>query len=297
MTPQVAAVFETLGSPPHPARYCVWSEPATSAPTALIVYVHPFGEEMNKSRRMAALQSRAFACVGAAVLQVDLLGCGDSAGDTGDATWAAWVDDVVAAARSVVGRFQSKWPGRDVPPLWLWGLRAGCLLAAEAAQRLATPCHFLFWQPALAGKSVLQQFLRLQSMGAAIGKTGASAKESARTALAAGRSANVAGYTLHPALASGFERARLTPAAHPGHVLWMDVSTTATTEIPPAAQAARAAWEDAGHELRAVAVIGPSFWQTTDIEEAPALISATLAGWTACAAASPLVRSVSRAAA
>jgi len=43
---------------------------------------------MNKSRRMVALQARALAGRGFAVLQMDALGCGDSAGDMQDATWA-----------------------------------------------------------------------------------------------------------------------------------------------------------------------------------------------------------------
>jgi len=67
-------------------------EPATKQRGA-VVYVHPFGEELNKSRRMAALQARAMASAGYSVLQIDLLGCGDSTGDFGDATWEAWLAD------------------------------------------------------------------------------------------------------------------------------------------------------------------------------------------------------------
>ena len=49
-----------------------------------VLYVHPLAEEMNKSRRMAALQARALAASGWVVLQVDLFGCGDSDGDFGN---------------------------------------------------------------------------------------------------------------------------------------------------------------------------------------------------------------------
>ncbi len=69
-----------------------------------VVYVHPFAEEMNKSRRMAALQSRALAAAGFAVLQIDLLGCGDSSGDFGDASWDEWIDDVLLAVRWLRGQ-------------------------------------------------------------------------------------------------------------------------------------------------------------------------------------------------
>src|ERR1700750_2791898 len=85
-------------------RLCVLHGPQGDAVLGAMVYVHPFAEEMNKSRRMAALQARAFARAGHAVLQIDLLGCGDSSGDSGDATWEAWVDDVVRACAWIVDR-------------------------------------------------------------------------------------------------------------------------------------------------------------------------------------------------
>src|SRR5882672_8203208 len=76
---------------PEPAR-------PTHSPRGAVLYVHPFAEEMNKSRRMAALQSRALSAAGFAVLQLDLFGCGDSSGEFGDATWDDWVADIVEAA-------------------------------------------------------------------------------------------------------------------------------------------------------------------------------------------------------
>src|SRR5438105_15187960 len=107
-------------------RLCIYHPPAGQVRGAL-VYVHPLAEEMNKSRRMAALQSRALAEAGYAVLQIDLLGCGDSSGDFSDATWQAWVSDVVQACHWVHARARA--------PLWLWGVRVGCLVIAEAARQ------------------------------------------------------------------------------------------------------------------------------------------------------------------
>ncbi|MEP6965262.1 MAG: hydrolase 2, exosortase A system-associated, partial [Polaromonas sp.] len=117
---------------------------------------------MNKSRRMAALQARALAGAGFDVLQIDLLGCGDSSGDFGDATWQSWVSDVVQACHWLQNRSDMHDAGSTPAQLWLWGLRAGCLLAVEAARQLKRPCNFLFWQPPASGKTLLQQFLRLK---------------------------------------------------------------------------------------------------------------------------------------
>ena len=72
-------------------RFCLYHAPrAEKECRGAFIYVHPFGEEMNKSRRMAALQARAFAAMGFGVLQIDLFGCGDSSGDFSDARWDIW---------------------------------------------------------------------------------------------------------------------------------------------------------------------------------------------------------------
>ena len=118
-------------------RFCLHHAPANPlAPArASVVFVHGFAEEMNKSRRMVALQARALAAAQCAVLQIDLLGCGDSAGLLSDATWDDWVTDVVEACL---------WLQQQHPvPVWLWGLRAGCLVAVDAARKLSQPCNFL----------------------------------------------------------------------------------------------------------------------------------------------------------
>src|ERR1043165_721388 len=98
-------------------RFALYHRPHAGPPRGLIVYIHPFAEEMNKSRRMAALQSRALAADGFAGLQMDLLGCGDSAGDFGDATWSRWVDDVIGACRWLRKHHEPPL-GEVAPRLW-----------------------------------------------------------------------------------------------------------------------------------------------------------------------------------
>src|SRR6218665_17582 len=100
-------------------RYCIHPPAQGSVKRGQMLYLHPFAEEMNKTRRMAALQARALAQAGFEVLQLDLLGCGDSAGDFGDASWQGWLDDVHLACAWLQSQPRPA-------PLWLWGLRAGC---------------------------------------------------------------------------------------------------------------------------------------------------------------------------
>ena len=154
-------------------RFTIFHPPGREPLLGRVVQVHAFGEEMNKSRRMVAQQARALARAGFAVFQIDLFGCGDSAGDFGEATWQRWLDDVVWAARHLRQRMAQASVSVPPTPLWLWGHRAGALLAVEAAVRLGEeePCHLLLWQPTLAGRSTVQQFLRLK-MAAGLARAG-----------------------------------------------------------------------------------------------------------------------------
>jgi exosortase A-associated hydrolase 2 len=239
-----------------------------------VLYVHPFAEEMNKTRRMAALQSRALAAAGFGVLQIDLKGCGDSSGEFGDATWADWLDDIDTGVRWL--------RDRSAAPLTLWGLRAGCLLLAEAALRWPDEaCNFVFWQPTPNGAGVLRQFLRHAAAAAFLDGGGKGVVDRLRRQLSDGEAVEVGGYRVHPALAAGLELARLPVPPRLGRVSWLDVSAVATdSESVPAlntasAQAA-AAWREAASHFDARVIAGPPFWQTSEIEIAPALIEATL---------------------
>jgi len=250
-------------------RLCLLHSPAT-APRGLVVYLHPWAEEMNKARRMASLQARALAEAGFAVLQIDLRGCGDSSDSWADTRWSDWVDDAVLA----VATLRQHWPQASLP-LWLWGLRSGCLLACQAAHRLAEPCHLLFWQPAPSGKPVLQQFLRLKAAAHLQGDAKA-VLERVRQGLAAGHAQEIAGYALSPGLAQGLEHSSLKPAAaNPGRLLWLEVSTRNDATLLPGSAAPLQAFRDAGHGVQAQVCQGPAFWQTQEIEDAPALIQAT----------------------
>lgn len=252
------------------ARLCLF-HPARENPRGRVLYVPPFAEEMNKSRRMAALQSRALAQAGFAVLQIDLLGSGDSTGDFVDAHWERWLDDLSAAHEWLCGHAEG--------PLWLWGLRAGCLLAAQAASRLGEECHFLFWQPASLGKPLVQQFLRLKAAGEMMGGSARGGIEALRRQLTRGEPVEVAGYMLSPQLVNGFEQATLAPPVvgrARRRVEWIEVSSQPEASLLPASSVSIERWRSAGFEVQTHVARGPAFWQTTEIEEAPELIAATL---------------------
>ena len=232
-----------------------------------ILYLHPFAEEMNKSRRMVALACRALAAAGHAVLQIDLRGCGDSSADFGDASWADWQADV---------RLGLDWLDTHVAaaPQWLWGLRVGSLLACADWGR---PVNFLFWQPSVSGKLALQQFLRLKLAAEMASGATKGLMESMKAELAAGGEVEIAGYRLAAGLASGLDAAALGPIGLPGRVEWLEVNAREGAVLSPVSEQALKSWSDAGWQVRAQIVPGPGFWATSEIELAPALLEATVA--------------------
>jgi exosortase A-associated hydrolase 2 len=262
------AFFLPVANAPNSQRFCLF-HPAQGGVRGALLYIHPFAEEMNKARRMAALQARLLSESGFAVLQIDLHGCGDSSGDFGDATWETWRQDVHAA---------HDWlRQRCAAPLWLWGLRTGCLLAAEAAREIDAPANFLFWQPVVSGKQFLQQFLRLKVAGEMLSGESKGVMESLKAQLAAGQPVEIAGYALSAGMAKGLESAELAPPAQPGHLHWLEVSARPEATLAPTSLKRIEQWQAAEFTVESAVLPAPSFWQTTEIEEAPALLAATLA--------------------
>ena len=260
---------------PQGRLFCLLHRPDARADIARsIVYVHPFAEEMNKARRMAAMQARALAVAGWTVLQPDLYGCGDSEGDFGDASWDRWLEDVHAAVAWLRA-------GTGAAPA-LWGLRSGALLAVQAMRAVDPAPDLLLWQPVTSGTRHLQQFLRM-SVAGQLADVDASARigtRQLRERLVRGEHVDVGGYDTAPALALGLEAAELAPLPLRTRVAWLEVAAGivpgAGAELAPASRPQVEAWLAAGHQVDTRVVAGLPFWQTQEIAECPALIEATL---------------------
>jgi len=265
---------------PDGARYCVLHRSASAAGHGVVV-VPPFAEEANKSRSNLAAVARALTERGAHVLFVDLFGTGDSAGDFGEADWRAWVEDVVRAADHLRSLGCTR--------ITLLGLRTGCLLAAAAAKAGLDAAGLILVAPQTNGKQVLTQFLRL---GAA-SELGADAAakidtRGLRAELTAGRTIEIAGYTMSPALAEGLEAASFElPEGFKGAVAWLEVASAADATLSPAAQVAIEKLRARGIAVTAECVQGAAFWQTQEIEFVAGLPGACAAAWSALAEEMP----------
>jgi exosortase A-associated hydrolase 2 len=255
-------------------RFSLYYQPSAHvAPRGAILYVHPFAEEMNKTRRMAALQSRAFAAMGFAVLQIDLFGCGDSCGDFHAGRWDLWKNDLAVAASWLAERTSGL-------PLHLWGVRLGGLLALDFARQVLVD-SILLWQPFMSGRACINQFLRLRlasqsDAGVAGGPRSTSAL---RAQLAVQGMIEVAGYEVAVPLVKAIDAC---DAAHiklpPCTVHWFAGGADASTRAETSASRLGARWADDGVRLL-FHRIDPAvpFWCADDIAVCQTLLAATSA--------------------
>lgn len=264
-----------LDAPAGRRLFAVLFEDAAARRRRPVLYLPPFAEEMNRTRRMAALTARALAADGHATLIVDPTGTGDSSGDFADATWQLWAEDFEFAARWFAERAGG-------PPMLL-AARSGALLApALLASGAAAADTLALWQPVTNGKQFLTQFLRLrlaaEMAGGGEGAEGGGTK-ALREAFASGESVEVAGYEIHPEMASGLEAASLGAPALAGveRLAWLESGASASPALLPASVRVLDAVKAAGTEIQSASFAEPPYWVTPETTIAPGVIAATRA--------------------
>lgn len=260
-----------LGTP-RGQRFCVFHPPAGGKCLGAVLVAPPFGDEMNKSRRMLAMQARRLAALGFGVLQLDLQGCGDSDGELRDVRWAGWKSDLAAGADWLAARLNA--------PLYLLGLRLGGLLALDFARDRAGIAGVVLWQPLASGDAFITQLLRLKLAGSMAGADVAPAPNTAtlRAALASGEMLEIGGYEITGGLAAdigALDLRALAPPSCPVH--WFEMVADATRPMPPAAMRTGETWRADGVALASSPVAGPPFWSTQEITESGTLLDATCA--------------------
>lgn len=254
-------------------RFCLFHRPPPDRECqGVILYVHPFGDEMNKTRRMAAVQARAFAAIGWGVLQMDLFGCGDSSGEFRDARWDIWKQDLAYARLWLESRL--------TVPVSLWGLRLGALLALDFAQNEANAVdRVILWQPVISGETFLSQFLRLRMAGelfSTVPEEKSTGTAMLRKQMERGEILEIAGYELAPGLANaidGLKAAELAVGKSTVH--WFETIPEPGRSMTPAGAKIAEKWKQKDVDLHIHLIPCQPFWATQEISECAELISAT----------------------
>lgn len=253
--PRLEAGFRDFGTGD---RFCVQWTPAAGEIRGALLHVPAFGEEMNKSRRTAAVTARRLAEAGYVVRFVDAYGTGDSPGDFGEATWNGWVEDFRAAAADLTRTTSC--------PVIPWGHRAGCLLVPDL---VTAGAGVLLWQPVTSGDQHLTQILRLKvAADTFAGLAAPATTKSLRGQLDAGEALEIAGYKLNPDLMLPLARRTLSAWPNqPAVVHWIETGPEPASEPPPGSARTIAAFEALGIRVGYSHVVGEPFWMTLEIAE------------------------------
>jgi exosortase A-associated hydrolase 2 len=227
---------------------------------------------MNKSRRIAAIQARAFAAIGWGVLQIDLFGCGDSSGEFREARWDIWKQDLAYARRWLENRITA--------PVSLWGLRLGALLALDFARDEArTIDRIILWQPVISGETFLNQFLRLRTAGellSTVPEEKSTGTAILRKHLERGETLEIAGYELPTDLANAIDGLRAAELAiGKSTIHWFEIISEPGRPMTAAGTKITEKWKQMNVDLHIHLVPCQPFWATQEISECPELVSAT----------------------
>jgi hypothetical protein len=123
------------------------------APAEAVVFCNPFGQEAIRSHRMYRVLADRIARGGRSALRFDYSSTGDSEGVCGEASLAAWTQDVCAADREA-----RRLSGASVVT-WV-GLRLGATLAVMASRHAPSPSRLVLWDPVLSGSDYLTELAR-----------------------------------------------------------------------------------------------------------------------------------------
>jgi uncharacterized protein len=252
--------------------FCIYREPADGPVLGTVLHLPAFGDEMNKSRAMTARAARAFARLGFGVLQVDLTGCGDSAGNHADATLARWGSDLRHALAWLRARVNG-----EISTV-LWSLRSGALLIPSLLSGMPKAPAVLLWQPVLSGSQQVRQLLRQKLATDMATPSGRSRTRELRKLWEAGKSVEVGGYSISAQLANELDECSFdVPANFDGSIEWLEVSPASPARLSPAADSKIGELRSRGVNVSASALTGPGFWQSVEIERCDTLVDASTA--------------------
>jgi exosortase A-associated hydrolase 2 len=243
---------------------------AGSKPKAHIVFVPPFGEEMNRCRSLVATQARSFARAGYSCTLVDFYGTGDSQGQLRDATLILWESNI----REVTEVLQRDFPA----PLILWGLRLGGLLALHFSMLPGLcPSDIILWQPVNSASLYITQVLRQRVASLMVRDLPPETTKEIRHRLAEGEDVEVSGYTLSGTLVEQIEGVDVSSMSElcAGTIYWLEHVTEEGKEIGLASRKVVDQLSQQGNRLEVRTFCDPPIWQIHERDFAPHLLSTT----------------------
>lgn len=225
-----------------------------------MLFVPPFGEEMNKSRRQFAVTAKALVEKGYAALLFDLFGTGDSDGEFAEATWDHWKADFATAVAWI-----------DNSGLLLDAIvasRLGCVLAAESLCSMERKvARSVFWQPVDSGRQYMTQLLRVRAAASMMESSNRETIDQLRQKFEDGETVEVGGYLLSPSLWRSINSVELSKSLSIalGNIALFEVGRFRGGQLSATGSRLLSAAEERGIEGLGQRITGDLFWTATEV--------------------------------
>lgn len=251
------------------ARY--FTTQFSSAETkAHIVFIPPFGEEMNRCRSLVASQARSFAAAGYACTLIDFYGTGDSQGELSESSLGIWYDNISRTIEFLKQELDQ--------PVILWGLRLGGLLALDyAAKNPGSIQDIILWQPVNAAKVYVTQMLRQRVASLMVRDLPPETTKEIRQRLDDGEMVEIAGYIVGGVLINDIEAIDVESMSNicSGKIFWLEHVTGAGKEIGVASRRAVDSLSKSGASVEVFTFSDPPIWLIHERDFAPELLATT----------------------
>jgi len=231
--------------------------PSSGEAKGHILFCPGFGEEMNRSRHVVANQARRFADHGYNCLLVDHFGTGDSQGELSEASWSTWCADIAVIYKWL----QEKYGELETV---LWGMRLGCLLAANVVSADSSISNkLLFWQPVTDGNKYITQMLRQRIAHLVERGLPKQSTQQMREALYGGDSIEIGGYQVSGQFAMELESQKMGDSVHFSNceVYWLQQENVSGAALPIASKKIVDALGGIGNNVSVITFNSAPIWQ------------------------------------
>ncbi|MBX9869364.1 MAG: hydrolase 2, exosortase A system-associated [Burkholderiaceae bacterium] len=239
---------------------------------AVIIFIQAFGEEMNRSRRMATLQAQQLIQLGFAVVIMDFCGTGDSEGELANTTWQTWKSDLQYLCSWIRERTDS--------PICLLGLRLGALLAIDFSGNHDFPIRrTVLWQPVFDGEQYFSEFFRTHLMTKILNvHNNEKIKEEKTDSLknSVNQTVEISGYEISPTFKQSVISIKIEQFEKiPTEVTWIEIDRHLSAALSKRRQHHQFALREIAQQFDFIKCQGEQFWNTQEISVCTELIDVT----------------------
>ncbi len=256
------------------AHYLPSEQRTASKDNKAVIFVPPFAEEMNRSKRMYVLCARLLADSGIHAICFDYSGTGDSSGEWGEFSYSDWVGDL-----NDVYQYYSK-AGKSISFV---ALRFGALVLTDAiADYDLNAARCVFWDPIENGEMLTRQLIRMKIAAAMADTSKKLTTQEIKDSIKNNGHLESGGYHISESLLDSINSKKITNSMASllarTHIDWMTLGRYKDAEnkwLANSFTASELDVSDLQDKLTMHPVNDVKFWMQQEVTISPALLRAT----------------------